>query len=133
MYGLLAAVDAAFALSDLDAVEEFLSMVEAIPRGKRPQFLEANTLRYRARLAALRGTGEVESRFKGAAGLFRELETPFFMSATLLEHSEWLSEQGRVDEAGSLLSEAHEVFEGLGARPWLERVEKLQPSEASIA
>jgi class 3 adenylate cyclase/tetratricopeptide (TPR) repeat protein len=133
MYGLLSAVDAAFELSDLDAVEEFLSMVEAIPRGKRPQFLEANALRYRARLAALRGTGEVESRFKGAAGLFRELETPFFMAATLLEHSEWLSEQGRSEEAGSLLTEAHEVFEGLKARPWLERVEKLQPSEASIA
>ena len=40
---------------------------------------------------------------------------------TWLEHGEWLGEQGRADEAEPLLAEAREIFERLGATPWLER------------
>ena len=47
------------------------------------------------------GDGEQAERlFRGAAGLFRELATPFPMAVTLLEHAEWLVAQGRGDEAG---------------------------------
>jgi hypothetical protein len=41
----------------------------------------------------------------------------------VLEHAELLNEQGRRDEAVPLLSEARAIFEELGARPWLDRVD----------
>jgi class 3 adenylate cyclase/tetratricopeptide (TPR) repeat protein len=131
---ILVAIEAAFDLGDLEAVDELLGMIDAIPRGKQPHFLQAQASRFRGRLAAARGRpDEAESLFKGATGLLREIESPFSMAVTLVEHAEWLAEQGRSDEAGPLLAEAHEIFERLKAKPWLERVEKLLPSEASIA
>lgn len=74
---------------------------------------------------ALRGADEeVEARFKGAAGLFREIAVPFSMAVTLLEYGEWLGDQDRAADAGPLLTEARTVFEGLKARPWIERVDR---------
>jgi hypothetical protein len=64
----------------------------------------------------------VGALFKGAAGLFREIEFPFYMAVTLLEHGEWLERAGRAEEAGPLLDEARDVFEHLRAKPWLERL-----------
>jgi hypothetical protein len=54
-----------------------------------------------------------------------------------LEHAEWLIDQGLTEEADSLLAEARELFEGLRAQPWLERVaaasEQLAGQPASAA
>jgi hypothetical protein len=50
---------------------------------------------------------------------------PFYLAATQLEHGEWLSPQGRVTEVEAKLAEARELFEGLDAKPWLERLEKV--------
>ncbi len=128
---LLVAFEAALDLSDLVAVDELLGLVDAIPRGKRPHFLQAQATRFRARLAAARGQAdEAESGFKAATGLLREIESPFSMAVTLVEHAEWLMEQGRGNETDSLLADAHEIFDRLKAKPWLERVERHSPSEA---
>jgi class 3 adenylate cyclase/tetratricopeptide (TPR) repeat protein len=125
-------LEAAFDLDDFGAAEELLAMIEAFPRGKRPEFLAAHDLRFRARMAAIRGdSAHVESGFKGAAGLFREIEFPFYMAVTLLEHGEWLVGHARAEEAGALLIEARDVFERLKAQPWIDRVEKA--SASSIA
>jgi len=94
--------------------------------GSVPPFLRAETARFRARIHA--AIGEVEaatSRFKTAAGMFRELGMPFWLAATLLEHSEWLTGSGRADETEELLDEARMIFERLEARPWLERLEGI--------
>ena len=116
------AVEAALALGDLDKANELLAVVEALPPGSSPQFLQAQSSRFRARLAARRGdVDESERRFKGATGLFRELALPFYLGVTQLEHGEWLATQGRIDEAEPLLTEAREIFERLEARPWSER------------
>ncbi len=60
--------------------------------------------------------------FATAASRFRELEMPFWLALTELEHAEWLIGEGRADEAEPLLAEAREIFERLKATPWLERV-----------
>ena len=57
--------------------------------------------------------------------MFRELEAPFWMAQTLLEHAEWLAAHDKGDEAAPLLTEATEIFERLRARPWLERASKV--------
>ena len=85
----------------------------------RPPFLDAQAQRFRARLAAT--SAKAESGYTAAAARFRELELPFWLAATLLEHGELLAEQGRADHAAPLFAEAREIFERLGATPWLER------------
>ncbi|MDP9298469.1 MAG: hypothetical protein M3O98_07355 [Actinomycetota bacterium] len=116
------AVQAAIQLGDLAKADELIAIAEALPPGRYPQFLRAQSSRLRAGLATLRGDGGETELFKGAVGLFRELAVPFYMAVTELEHGEWLVAQTRVDEADPLLAEADEIFERLGAVPWLERI-----------
>jgi class 3 adenylate cyclase/tetratricopeptide (TPR) repeat protein len=127
---VVTAVEAAFAMGDLAKVEELLDMVRSLPPGRRTPFLEAHASRLGARLSALRGDGgDVASGFKGAVGLFREMGVPFWMAVTLLEYAEWLTGQGRADEAAASLTEAREIFERLKARPWLERLQRVDARE----
>ena len=116
------AVQAALELDRLDKADELLSIVERRPAGLRPQFLNAHVARFRAQFAHRRVEGdEAERLFKRAGGLFQELAVPFHLAVTRLEHGQWLLEQGRAEEAQSLLAEAQETFERLQATPWLER------------
>ena len=103
--GIVEAVEAAFALGETAKIEELLTSIEAIPPGSRPPYLDAQAKRFRARLT---GDG---AGYKAAADRFRELGMPFWLAVTLLEHGE---------EPG--LAEAREIFERLGATPWVERV-----------
>ncbi len=129
------AVEAALELGNIARVEELIASVDALPPGRSPQFLQAHAARFRAALAGARGEEtEAERLFKRAAGRFRELSIPFYLAVTQLEHGEWLAGEGRGDEAHPLLTEAEEIFERLGARPWLERLSALSDGEvASLA
>ncbi len=115
--GLVEAFEAALALGDRERARQVLERVETLPPGFRPPSLEAHAHRFRAKL-----TGD-EGGFKAAAPFFRELGMIFWLAVTLLEHSGWLVEQGRADEADPLLAESREIFERLEAFPWLERVD----------
>jgi tetratricopeptide (TPR) repeat protein len=118
---LVEALEAAFSLGDTDRVRELLDEIEALRPGERPPLLEAHAHRFRAKLS------RHEAEFRAAANLFRELFLVFWLAVTLLEHAELLAEQGRPSEAEPLLAEAREVFERLGAKPWLERLEAVEP------
>jgi class 3 adenylate cyclase/tetratricopeptide (TPR) repeat protein len=125
------ALEAALELNDLGKVEEMLVIVEALPPGRSSQFLQAQTSRFRAHLAARQGAGEeADRRFKRATGLFRELALVFYLGVTQLEHAEWLAGEGRA-EAEPLLAETREIFERLGATPWLERAGARVGAEVS--
>ncbi len=124
--GFAVAVESALALDDRDKARELLDLVEDLPRGEIPQSLRTYGSRFRARLAALEGdTERADQWFRGSAGSFRELSTPFPLAVTLLEHGEWLIEQGRVDDAHPLLTEARDIFERLEAKPWLDRLIRM--------
>ncbi|MGH7540092.1 MAG: hypothetical protein ACRELC_03740, partial [Gemmatimonadota bacterium] len=136
--GLVEATEAAFALRDLDKAEELLAIPEALDPGQLTPFLQANAGRLRARLDAARGNhDQVEERFRSAASLCREFGLVFHLAVTQLEHAEWLTGQGRADEAQPLLAEARQTFDRLQATPWLERAAQLTPSrrehEAAIS
>ncbi len=113
--GLVEAIEAALALGERERAGELLATIDAIPPGLRPPYLEAQAHRFRARL-----DGD-EAGYKAAAGGFRELEIPFWLAVTLLEHGELLVERGRAGDAEPLLAEAREIFERLEATPWLAR------------
>jgi class 3 adenylate cyclase/tetratricopeptide (TPR) repeat protein len=120
------AAEAAFELRDETKVEHLVALVDELPPGLSPLFLQAQSSRFRGKLAALHETAEEADRlFKGAEGRFRELAAPFYLALTELEHGEWLVGAGRVDEAEPLLSEAREIFERLEAKPLLERVDAV--------
>jgi predicted ATPase/class 3 adenylate cyclase len=123
---LVIALEAALQLHDLDRVEQLLAMIDGLPPGKRAQFLEAVALRFHGRLAELTGDPDAERFFKRAAGLYRELGIPFYLACTELDHARWLTANGRDGEADELLAEAREIFERLGAQPWLERADQAQ-------
>jgi tetratricopeptide (TPR) repeat protein len=132
--GFTEAAEAALALGDLAKAEALLAVVDRLRPGERPPYLDAQAARFRARLAATRDDppGRAEAGFKAAAGLLRELQMPFWLAVTLLEHGEWLATRGRPAEAAPLLEEAGASFERLEARPWSERVARLagRPAQA---
>jgi hypothetical protein len=134
--GFVEAVEAAFALGDLETVDRLLATVDELRPGEIAPFVRAQTSRFRARFAAERAEPErVEAGFKSAESIFREFGAPFWLAVTQLEHAEWLVGQGRADEAEPLLAEARELFERLEARPWLERATRALPArvEAKLA
>ncbi len=116
---LVEALEAAFALGDTEKVRELVEHVDALRPGERPPLLEAHAHRFRAKLS-----GE-DSEFTAAANLFRELSLTFWLAVTLLEHGELTGD-------ASLLDEAHEIFERLEARPWLERLDAVAPMGAEV-
>jgi hypothetical protein len=58
---------------------------------------------------------------------------PFRLAVALFEHGEYLNRIGRAADAEPLLAEARETFERLGARSWLERLDRARASVADRA
>src|SRR5262249_2891129 len=115
---LVEALEAAFELGDLAEAEELLGFVEALPPGELLPFISANGARFSARLAAAQSQAErAEPGFTAAAAAFDGLSMPFHAAVVRLEHGEWLIGEGRPVEAETLLAEAREAFERVGARP----------------
>ncbi len=119
--GIVEAIEAALALGERERAGELLATIEAVKPGLRSPYLSAQAHRFRARLAE--SADEAESRFDTAAKQFRELKIPFWRAITLTEQGEWLTAQGRAGDARPLLDEAREIFDRLGATPWLERLD----------
>ncbi len=107
--GIVEAVESALALGDKAKAEEVLALVETVPPGTRPPYLDAQAKRFRARMA-----GD-PAGYEAAAAGFHALEIPFWLAVTLLEHGELTGSEESLDEA-------REIFERLEATPWLERV-----------
>ena len=108
--GFVWAVEASLGRGDLTRADELLRSVEERPPGLRMPFVEAQAQRFRARMNGDAGG------FKAAAGGFREYGLPFWLAVTLLEH-------GEITGESALLEEAREIFQGLQATPWLERLD----------
>ena len=119
------AIDAAIALGDLDGAEALIAGL-ANRAGQRRHFQLAHAMRARAALDVARGeSAGVEDARKGAIGLFREIDYPFWTAVMLSEHASWLLDQQRATDAEPFLADARQIFDGLGAKPWLERVEAV--------
>jgi hypothetical protein len=112
-------------------VRSHLSSIENSGPGHVSPLLHAEHARFTARLAELEGRPDAaEAGFKSAAGTLREIGTPFHLAVVLLEHGEFLISNDRSSEGEPFLSEAKDIFGGLKARPWLERVERAMSLKA---
>jgi class 3 adenylate cyclase/tetratricopeptide (TPR) repeat protein len=116
------ACETAFDLGDEGQVEELLGEVERLPPSNRTPRVVSNEARFRGRLLGLRGDQEAAAQHLADAveGL-RALQTPYPMAIALLEQAEL-----RVDDPAPLAAEAREIFERLGAKPWLERIDAFE-------
>jgi tetratricopeptide (TPR) repeat protein len=124
------AIDCAFAAGDIARVEDVLATVDGLTPAQLIPLLDAEAARARGRLAAHRGELEdADELFRRAIGLFRELETPFFLARAQLEYAELLAPSGR--DGGALRQEALAVFEALAATPWLRRARRLETAVAA--
>ncbi len=110
------AVDAALALEDLDQATELLDQIASKPTIERRASTEAHSARLRAKIAAQRGEDPTEG-FAHAARVFREIQAPYWIAVTLTE----AAEAGDPD----LAEEARAIFEQLGARRWLDRLNRV--------
>jgi class 3 adenylate cyclase/tetratricopeptide (TPR) repeat protein len=124
--GFLHGVETALALHDHAKADEMLSIVEELPQGLRPPFLDALSQRFRARLAG--DDPGADRLFTTAAAKLRQLELAFYLAVVQLEHGEWLTARGRPDDAQTLLADARDTFERLQATPWLERIDAVAPA-----
>ena len=132
--GFWVACDVALILRDLEKVDELLGIVDALGPGERPRYLQAQALRFRARLGDLRhGSEPVAASFVAAEEAFTEIGMPFWLAVTQLEHAEWLRASGRDVEAGPLLAEASHTFERLKALPWLHRLTQSAPAVGIVS
>jgi hypothetical protein len=114
--------------------EGLLAMVRAARPGQFTPWLRAQVARLAARASAAAGEhAAVEAGFESAEAGFRAIETPFELAVALTEHAEALVARGRQDRAEPLRANAREIFEGLGARPWLEPQGPLVGAESVSA
>jgi ATP/maltotriose-dependent transcriptional regulator MalT len=124
--GFVYAAEAAFALGNPEKVEELVAQVESLRPGELQPFLRAHAARFRARLSVLRGAADsADHGFRQAESIFREFGIPFWLAVTQLDHAEWLALGEGPEEGEPLLAEARETFDRLGAKPWLERLERV--------
>jgi class 3 adenylate cyclase/tetratricopeptide (TPR) repeat protein len=115
------ACETAFALGDEAQVEELLGEVERLPPSDRTPRILAQEARFRGRLLALRSdpTAAAELLSRAVEG-FRAMQTPYPLAIALAEQAEL-----GVEDPAPLLAEAREIFERLGAAPWVKRLDEL--------
>jgi class 3 adenylate cyclase/predicted ATPase len=132
---LVEALEAALELDDHAKTGHLLALADTLQPGELTPSLRAHRHRLHARLDARRGqNSRVDEDYRSAETIFGDRGLAFHHAAAQLEHAEWLTSQGRADEAQPLLGQARETFEQLEAKPWLERLattEVSAPAEIS--
>ncbi|WP_086828550.1 LuxR family transcriptional regulator [Allokutzneria sp. NRRL B-24872] len=102
---------------------EAAEVVERAAKHLEGQFsARTNALVNRAR-ALLAGPEDAEGFFEAALADPAGEQWPFERAQILLDYAEWLRRRRRITEARPKLSAAMEVFQRLGARPWIERAQ----------
>ena len=124
--GMAEALECSLALGDVAKTQELLGIIDALRPGELTPIFRGIRARFRGLLAAMTGLADPGAHFQEAERAYEGLGTPFFLAVTQLEHAEWLAAQGATGDAAVLQSAAREVFDRLGAVPWLERADGLQ-------
>ncbi|MDT4943248.1 MAG: hypothetical protein QOJ34_3337 [Pseudonocardiales bacterium] len=108
-------------LGDTAEVERLLAMLERYQPGELPPLLHAERELARARLAGRTDDPSAGEQFTAAVASLRNHGTPYHYALGLLDYVEYLSSTGRSDGTGSLIDEARQIGERLGAEPVVRR------------
>jgi class 3 adenylate cyclase/tetratricopeptide (TPR) repeat protein len=116
------------------AVDLAERQVEAAQREGRTAVAICSIATVRAVLAEARGELEsADALFREAAARWRDFGGLFALAYALLGHGRCLVRLGEFGEAASPLTEARELFSGLGARPFLAEVDELLKEATAAA
>ena len=115
-------LECALALDETAKASKVLGVLDALRPGELTPFYRAVRARFRGRIAE---GPEAAAFFREAEQVYESLGAPFLLAMTQLQHAESLAEQGPTTEAEALCSAARAAFEQLGAKPWLERADRL--------
>ena len=119
---------------DHAAAVEFADGVEGLSSTLRSRAVESQLHRLRANAAAVGGDTDAAAHAYGIAlANARNLGYVYWLGPVLHDYGAWLASTGRADEAAPLLAEARELFERMGARFWLERLDAIAPAPAAAA
>ena len=114
------ALEIAAARADLDELRALLVRLDELRPGELTRLLKAHRARFRARLPE----ADSDLEFQIAERLFDEIGDSFSLAVTRLEAAERLLGEGR-DGVERLLATSHATFVALGAKPWIDRVDRL--------
>lgn len=96
-------------------------------RARRARASASQLHRARANAAAAAGDDAAAAdEYALALANARNLGLAFWLAPVLHDYGAWLVSGGRHEEAAPLLAEARELFAGMGATAWLERVATLE-------
>ena len=121
---LVVALEAALELDEADKLEDLLVLIRSDAIARRTRFHRAHVARVEAR-SGDEPDDEVDRLFTSSVDTFRSINFPFWTAVTLLEQGEWLDAIGRSSDAAPLAAEARPIFEGLAAKPWVDRAGRV--------
>jgi hypothetical protein len=96
-----------------------------------PQGLDGQLARARGKLQLLHEDREAEATLVEAVAGLRAGGSPFPLARGLLDLGALVAERARPQEAAPLLQEAHSIFAGLRATPWLQRAQAIMAPTAT--
>ena len=113
-------VEAHIRCGHAERAEQLLEWLE--DRGDAMGLVYAAAAAHRCRGLLAQGVDEALSEFTAAHAAHARCSVPFELARTLLCQGEVLRRARHLMDARKVLREAHRIFEGLGARPWADRV-----------
>jgi class 3 adenylate cyclase/tetratricopeptide (TPR) repeat protein len=121
--------------SDLGRPDELRPVVaefDTLPQARRIRAIDARIARAEAVVAAAAGDDEAaDAAFARSLAAARSDGRAPVVAQVLADYGRWLAASGRPDEATELLAEARTLFERMGARVWLDRLERALPVAAT--
>jgi hypothetical protein len=131
-WGWAIATDSAFALGDLDAVDELLAWLDEFPVGYLADVQVVDRQRTRARLLAARRDPAATSALDAAVLEARKFGSPYHVALALLDEAEHLAAAGEVDRAVTLAAEAGVIGARLDCLPVQRRAAAVTGSPVSV-
>jgi predicted ATPase/class 3 adenylate cyclase len=126
-WGWSIAADSALRLNDQSEATRLVDSLDTYAPGHIPPVLHAERQRIRGRLLAARRDPSADATFEGATQSLRQLGSPYHLAVGLLDQADYLAvlDEGN---ARQLSAEAIAIAKRLGAKPLLERSERLHRS-----
>ena len=107
--------------------------LDSLPANAHTRAMDSQLYRLRANAAAAAGDDLAAAEAFGIAlANARNLNYRYWLAPVLFDYGRWLVASGRGDEGRSLLDEAREHFEYMGATVWLDRLDSLDERRADV-